>query len=141
MSGINIYTSGWKKTGRNVSVPQYEMTIRVDVGNLVNNSKVYFTVKNKEDDVDSAAMIMVEKTDGLKYINGTVAEIPGNASLTINDVPTGDITISIAAVELAKLGVGSYRYDVQIVRSVGAPVTTLAKGAFVVNDDITRAVA
>lgn len=31
MSGINIYTSGWKKTGRNVSVPQYEMTIRVDV--------------------------------------------------------------------------------------------------------------
>ena len=30
MSNINIYTSNWKKTGKNVSVPQYEMTILVD---------------------------------------------------------------------------------------------------------------
>ena len=28
---INIYTSNWKNTGKNISVPQYELTIKVDV--------------------------------------------------------------------------------------------------------------
>ena len=31
MANINIYTSNWKKTGKNISVPQYEMTILVDM--------------------------------------------------------------------------------------------------------------
>ena len=30
MANINIYTSNWKKTGKSISVPQYEMTILVD---------------------------------------------------------------------------------------------------------------
>ena len=30
MSNINIYTSNWKKTGKIMTIPQYEMTILVD---------------------------------------------------------------------------------------------------------------
>lgn len=111
------------------------------LGSLADNIKVYFTVKNHEADADSASTLMVEKTDGLKYINGAAAVTAGNGTLVIDDEPTGNITITVAAVEIAKLGLGSYVYDVQIVRSSGIPVTTLAKGSFIVTDDITRAVS
>ena len=116
-----------------------------DLGSLANYSKIYFTVKRNEDDPDTLSVIQIEKTDGLKYING-VAGTSGNGSITIDDETTGDITVGLLAVETAKLQEtdatlkrGSYTYDVQIVRSSGTPVTTLAKGTFIVTDDVTRA--
>jgi len=110
-----------------------------DIGSLANNSKVYFTVKNSESDPDTASIIMIEKTDGLKYINGVVGT-PANGSLVIDDEATGDITITLAAVEAAKLVVGADHWDVQILRTVGVPISTLVAGTFIVSSDITRAV-
>jgi hypothetical protein len=111
-----------------------------DIGALTNNSKVWFTVKRDFEDADSAAIVQIEKTGGLLYINGA-AGTAGNGSLTINDEATGDVTIVLAAAETAKLGVGSYQYDIQVLRSAGTPVSTLTYGEFIVDADVTKATA
>lgn len=110
-----------------------------DVGALTGYSKIYFTVKQDSADADSASIIQIEKTDGLKYLNGAAAGTAANGSITIVDEATGDITIALDEVETAKLNPGSYSYDVQIVRTAGT-VSTLTAGTFEVAADITRAV-
>ncbi len=110
-----------------------------DVGALTGYSKVYFTVKRDYADADTASIIQIEKTAGLKYLNGAVGT-PANGSLTIDDEATGDITIALDEVETAKLDPGVYVYDVQVVRAAGT-VSTLTYGEFVVAADVTRATA
>ena len=109
-----------------------------NIGALTNYSKLWFTVKRDYDDADSAAVIQIEKTGGLLYLNGAVGTA-GNGSLTINDEATGDVTIVLNASETAKLSPGNYQYDIQILRSAGTPVSTLTYGEFVVPADVTRA--
>jgi len=116
-----------------------------DVGALTNYSSLYFTVKDNETDADSASIIMVKKnlsgtSDGLIYLNGA-AGTAGNGSITIDDSATGDITIALTAATTALLAVGTYHYDVQIVRSSGTAVSTLTVGAFAVVEDYTKATA
>lgn len=111
----------------------------IDVGALTGYSKVYFTVKRDTADADTAAIIQIEKTAGLKYINGA-AGTPANGTLTIDDEATGDITIALDEVETAKLDPGAYSYDVQVVRTAGS-VSTLTAGTFEVAADVTRAIA
>jgi hypothetical protein len=112
------------------------------LGSLANVSKLYFTVKARAEDADTAAIIQVEQTDGLKYING-VTGTAGNGTLTITNPSTGAITITLTAAEAAKLPthLSGLKYDVQIVRSAGVPVSTLAIGDFIVSKDYTRAVS
>ena len=109
-----------------------------NIGALTNYSKLWFTVKRDYDDADTAAVIQIEKTGGLLYLNGA-AGTTGNGSLTINDVASGDVTIVLNASETAKLSPGNYQYDIQILRSAGTPVSTLTYGEFVVPADVTRA--
>jgi hypothetical protein len=110
-----------------------------DVGALTGYSKVYFTVKRDTADADTASIIQIEKTAGLKYLNGA-AGTPANGSLTIVDEASGDITIALDEVETAKLDPGVYSYDVQVVRTAGS-VSTLTAGTFEVAADVTRATA
>jgi hypothetical protein len=64
----------------------------------------------------------------------------GNGAIALDNTVTGAITITLTAAEAAKLPTfGSPTYDVQIVRSAGVLVSTLAIGSFVVTDDLTRA--
>lgn len=111
-----------------------------NIGALTNYSKLWFTVKRDYDDADTAAVIQIEKTGGLLYLNGAVGTA-GNGSLTINDEATGDVTIVLNASETAKLSPGNYQYDIQILRSAGTPVSTLTYGEFVVAADVTKATA
>jgi len=110
-----------------------------DIGSLVGYSKVYFTVKGDKADADTSAIIQIEKTVGLKYINGAAATTAANGSITINDEATGDITVALDEAETAKLSPGGYQYDVQVVRMAGT-VSTLTEGTFNVSADVTRAV-
>ena len=110
-----------------------------DVGALTGYSKVYFTVKRDTAYADTYAIIQIEKTAGLKYLNGA-AGTPANGSLTIVDEASGDITIALDEVETAKLDPGVYSYDVQVVRTAGS-VSTLTAGTFEVAADVTRATA
>lgn len=110
-----------------------------DVGALTGYSKIYFTVKRDHDDADAVSIIQIEKTAGLKYIDGGAATTAANGSITISDEATGDITVALDEAETAKLDPGVYFYDVQIVRSAGT-VSTLTEGSFTVSADVTRAV-
>jgi hypothetical protein len=112
-----------------------------DLGSLANISKLYFTVKLRAEDTDAESLIQIEAAAGLMYING-VAGTAENGTLTVDDVTDGDITITLTAAETAKLPTHlTGFYDVEIVRSAGTPVTTLASGSFVIVDDITKAVS
>jgi hypothetical protein len=112
------------------------------LGSLANASKLYFTVKARAEDLDTASLIQIEAAAGLMYINGE-AGTSGNGTLTVTNAGTGAITITLTAAEAAKLPTHlTYAiYDVQIVRSAGTPVSTLTTGLFVVSDDATRAVS
>lgn len=129
--------------GSTITVPRGDTlsAALTDIGDLTNYSKLWFTVKDDESDTDATSLIQIEKTAGLLYINGTAASVSANGSITINDEPTGDVTIILAAVELAKLSPGQYRYDIQILRSTGIAVSTLTNGTFIISADYTRAVA
>jgi hypothetical protein len=112
-----------------------------DLGSLANISKLYFTVKARAEDADTESLIQIEAAAGLMYING-VAGTAGHGTLTVDDATDGDITITLTAAETAKLPTHlTGFYDVEIVRSAGTPVTTLASGSFVIVDDITKAVS
>jgi len=129
--------------GSTITVPRGDTlsAVLTNIGELTNCSKLWFTVKDDESDTDATSLIQIEKTAGLLYINGTAASVSANGSITINDEPTGDVTVMLAAVELAKLSPGQYHYDIQILRSTGIAVSTLTNGTFIISADYTRAVA
>lgn len=112
-----------------------------NIGALTNYSKIWFTVKRDYADADSASIIQIEKTGGLLYINGAAATTAANGSITIDDEPTGDVTIALVAARTAELNPGNYVYDIQILRSSGTAVSTLTYGEFVVAADVTKATA
>jgi len=112
------------------------------LGNLTGNSKIWFTVKAGYDDADTAAKIQVEKTAGLVYLNGAVAVTPTNASLAIDVLATGDITITLkAALTAALRPTAGLLYDVQWLDGSGH-IHTLTYGQCNVTGtpDITRAI-
>jgi hypothetical protein len=110
------------------------------VGSLTGRTKCWFTVKAGAEDEDTAALVQIEETAGLLYLNGA-AGTAGQGSLTVTDAALGDLTIALAAAATKSLGQGSYRYDVQILTAAG--VTTRTAGTFIVTDadDMTRAVS
>ena len=110
------------------------------LGSLANISKLYFTAKQFDDFADTDAVIQIEKTAGLLRINKAAAVTAANGVLTVTDANAGDVTITLAAVEAAKLEVYTYKYDIEIVRSSGTPVSTLTSGNLIISPDITKAV-
>ena len=110
------------------------------LGDISGRTKLWFTIKEKGSDMDSAAIVQVEETAGLLYINGGVAATSGNSTITVDDEVAGDITITLNEVETAKLKPNnSLIYDVQVLDSSG--VLTLSAAGAIVPADVTRAVA
>lgn len=88
-----------------------------------NWSKVYWTVKSNTNDVDSAAVLQIVKTngggagDGLLYLNGAAAT--GHASegsLTV-DQAGGNVTIAITDDYTALINGGTYTSDFKVITS------------------------
>lgn len=115
-----------------------------DLGSLANYSALYFTVKTDFALTDAESTIQIVKkpggSDGLLYLNGA-STTTSWGSITIDDSITGDITIALNANATKELEVNLYNYDVQIVRSSGVPVSTLAFGRLSITDDVTRSIA
>lgn len=61
------------------------------LGSLTGRSKLWFTVKHLDSDVDTAAIIQIVETTGLVYLNGA-AGTAGNGSLVVTDATTGALT-------------------------------------------------
>ena len=109
------------------------------LGNISSRAKLWFTVKVSKTDADAAAIIQIEETAGLVYLNGAAAGVSGNGSITVDDEVAGDITIALAAAETAKLIARStLSYDVQM-RTAAGSVETLETDTAIVTPDVTRA--
>lgn len=109
------------------------------LGSLALRTKLWFTVKNKHSDADTASVLQVEETGGLLYLNGAATTIT-NATLVVDDEAAGNITVTIKAAATAALSPSTYSYDVQQLTSDPA-VHTETAGTFTVSADYTRAVA
>lgn len=110
------------------------------LGNISTRSKLWFTVKDDNEDLDSAAMIQIEETGGLLYMNGAAAGTASNGSITVTNETTGALTIVLKAAETDDLRQCTAHYDIQMLTSAGV-VTTLTQGVFDVGLDTTRAVS
>jgi len=116
----------------------------LNLGSMESYVSLDFTVKASTHQSDDAALIRVRKnasglTDGLLRLNGTAHTTGTDGSITINDAPTGDITIMLKATVTDDLVPGTYVYDIQLIEA--AEVTTLTTGTLIVSADVTRLVA
>jgi len=128
-------------TGSNISVLRgdYWSFSLTGVGDISARTKLYFTVKQYVSQADSEALIQIEETDGLLYVNGAVAETASNGTIVVTDENAGDLTVVVKATETQNLEPRTYRYDVQYIDADG-PRTPISTGNFTVTGDITRRV-
>jgi hypothetical protein len=116
----------------------------LNLGSMASYVSLDFTVKASTHQSDDAALIRVRKnasglTDGLLRLNGAAHTTGTDGSITINDAPTGDITIMLKAGVTDDLVPGTYVYDIQLIEA--NEVSTLTTGTLIVSADVTRLVA
>lgn len=108
------------------------------LNDLTTASDIWFGVKSDKDDSDLSAKLLVSEVDGLLRIEGGAPTAAVNGSITVTDAAGGDITVAVAAVEMAKLELaGSFYYDAQVLYADGT-VTTETKGRAYIIGDVTR---
>lgn len=113
------------------------------LGNISAHSKLWVAVKaDPDNDADTAAILLIEKTAGLTVVNGAPHATITNGSIVVTNETTGAITITVEPAVTALLAGGAYRYDVQMLTAAGV-VQTLTTGNFVVDvtTDVTRVVS
>ena len=107
------------------------------LGDISGRDKLWFTLKDDKDDTDATAWVQIEESAGLEYIAGAVAGTSANGSIAVTNAVLGNLTVTLAAVESAKLAdVGNLFYDIQMYDDPA--VTTLVRGRAVMMGDVTR---
>lgn len=115
-----------------------------DIGALTDYVSIDFTVKESYSKTDDEATIRIRKnasgtSDGLMRLNGAAATSSALGSIAIDDLATGDITITLDETATDDLSTGTYVYDIQMISASG--VKTLTYGKLIVSADVTRLVA
>jgi hypothetical protein len=80
-----------------------------NLGNITGRSKLWFSVKDGVDDADSAAIVFIEETAGLQYLNGA-AGTAGQGSITVTNATTGAITVTLDEAATALLSIKRGRF-------------------------------
>jgi hypothetical protein len=119
-------------------------SISLTLGAITGYTSLWFTIKGAYSDLDPAAILQVKKNasgsgDGLLYANGAAASDATKASITVNDVSTGAITIAVDESITDDLAPAQLVYDAQV--SISGNVTTPDSGTFTITADVTRAIA
>ena len=114
------------------------------LGDLSGYVSLDFTVKVYKSDTDDEAILRIRKNlsdsgDGLLRINGEAASEATNASIAIDDINAGDITVTLAAEESKTLlsRIDLY-YDIQKITATA--VNTMSNGYCTISADVTKAV-
>jgi len=113
-----------------------------NVGALTDYVSIDFTVKASKSDADDDAIIRIRKNasgvgDGLLRLNGA-APTTETGTITIDDLASGDITITIDETATDGLSSKTYVYDLQLITATS--VSTLTSGKLTVTLDVTRAI-
>lgn len=116
-----------------------------NLGNLSQYVSIDFTVKSRYSETDDQALIRIRKSlsglgDGLLRLNGAAPAQPDDGMITITDITTGDITVTLSADVTDDLNPSNYVWDVQLIEAAGK-VKTLTHGKLLVTSDVTRATA
>lgn len=110
------------------------------LGSLVGRTKLWFTIKRNTGDADTDAIVQIEETAKLKYLNGAAATTAADGTLTVDSVGDGDITVVLKPAASSLIVPRSdLSWDVQVLAA--GVVTTLRSGTFVVTADVTRTVS
>lgn len=111
------------------------------LGDVTTRDTLYFTVKRKPKDGDPLSVVQIEETAGLLFINSAAATVAGNGTLTVDDAVAGDVTITLAVAESAKLKTtDNLLYDIKMI-TVGGLAQLLTMGRFNISDIVTGAIA
>lgn len=115
-----------------------------NIGELTDYVSIDFTVKEDYYKTDDEATIRIRKnasgvSDGLLRLNGAAATSSALGSIAIDDLASGDITITLDETATDDLSTGNYVYDIQMISASG--VKTLTYGKLIVTADVTRLVA
>lgn len=115
------------------------------LGALTGYTSLWFTIKDDNAKSDNKAVLQVKLNatgldDGLLYLDGATAPTSDvdNASITVNNETSGDITVAVDESITAYLTPNIYQYDVQAL--ISGSVNTLSYGTFTISSDTTRAV-
>lgn len=118
-----------------------------NLGALTGWTKLYFTVRTLEEQAEMQSQVQIKLTtpsagtDGLLYLNGSSSGLTAShGSITVDDEPTGDITISLAAAASTSCQTGTYYYDVKMITASNVTLLTVG-GKLTILPDITRAVS
>lgn len=113
-----------------------------NIGALTNYDTVYLTVKESDSHKDTQAILKVynHATTGLIRFNGAAPISVANGKITITDIPTGDITITVQEAETVNAIPGEYLYDIKGVDNDGNVDLLSSGGKFTIVADITRAI-
>lgn len=108
------------------------------LGNITGRTKLWFTAKVSEQDLDTAAIIQIEEGAGLLYLNGAAPVSAADGSITVTNATTGALTIHLEEARTAELvpATGLW-YDIQW-RSSGGDTRTIVSGRLTVARDVTR---
>ena len=116
----------------------YEQQV-TGLGDISTRTKLWLTVKRSKNDTDAKAVIQIEETTGLVYLNAAEAETATDASLTVDDAVLGNVTIRLKpALTAVLVPIGTLYYDWQVLE--GADIRTIAPAEASVSADVTRAI-
>lgn len=115
-----------------------------NIGALTDYVSIDFTVKEAYSKTDDEATIRIRKnasgtSDGLMRLNGAATTSSALGSIAVDDLASGDITITLDETATDDLITGTYVYDIQMISASG--VKTLTYGKLIVTADVTRLVA
>lgn len=119
--------------------------VLTNVGATTGYVSIDFTVKRSKDDTDAKSVICIRKnasgfSDGLLYLNGAVPSSAAAGSITIDDGPTGDLTITLNAASTALLAIAAGLYwDIQYI--FAGSISTKTEGKCDIVGDVRRAVS
>ena len=113
-------------------------TLGVDIST---RSKLWFTAMDDRDDDDSQAIIQVEESAGLLYVEKAPAVSAAYGSLTVVTEASGVVTVMVVSQATALLGARMRRwYDFQMLTESGT-IETIKEGRFTVERDVTKTIA
>ena len=111
------------------------------LGDISGRTKLWFTVKVKKHQPDAEAIIQIEETAGMIYVNGAAAAVSDRSTFTVDDEAAGDVTIVLDGADTVDLEPRpDMYYDFQYLTADGDPITK-SPGSCDITADVTRAIA
>jgi len=112
------------------------------LGSLVGRTRLYLTIKSDVGIEDSQALVQVEETDGLLYLNGEATTHSTWGTLTVDDAAAGDVTLTLTAAATALLeAIPNAYYDIKMVTEENVTAVTRTQSTAVITSAITQSTA